>query len=104
MQTLALTSFPLIARWVMWRLGRNRRFVCTLEWLTLFPVIGPFPQMSQRWDMVSLDWVGRASETRPLWRTRIRPQPRRRRPVASGSNRWPVADDTTGPHRAYGDT
>src|SRR3990172_8787750 len=30
----------------------NRRFVFRLEWETLWPTPGPFPQRSQRWDMV----------------------------------------------------
>ena len=27
-----------------WRLGRKRRLVWTLEWLTLLPLTGPLPQ------------------------------------------------------------
>ena len=103
MQTLALTSFPLTARWVMWRLGRKRRLVCTLEWLTLFPVIGPFPQISQRWDIMSLvgrDTLLRRARSGVLEFGRSHCGGARRPPEM---NRWLVAEDTTGPLRAYGD-
>src|SRR6056297_1729460 len=33
------------------RFGRKRRLVLLLAWLTLLPVIGPFPVSSQRRDM-----------------------------------------------------
>src|SRR4029077_18884220 len=33
------------------RLGLNRRFVATIEWLRLFPNPGPFPQIAQTLDM-----------------------------------------------------
>jgi hypothetical protein len=103
-QTLALTSFPLIARWVMWRLGRNRRFVCTLEWLTLFPVIGPFPQISQRWDMclsMGRDVHLRRARSGVLEFGRSHGGGARRPPETTGgrSPRIPQA-----PNRAYGDT
>lgn len=34
------------------RLGSQRRFVRTWEWLTAFPTCGPFPHTSQRLDML----------------------------------------------------
>ena len=84
-------------------MGRKRRFVCTFEWLTLFPVIGPFPQISQRWDIMSL--VGRNAHLRRA-RSGVLEFGRShgggaRRPPEM--NRWLVAEDTTGPQRAYGD-
>src|ERR1700674_5322494 len=36
-----------------WRLGLNRRFVATIEWLRLFPTPGPLPQTAQTFDMAS---------------------------------------------------
>src|SRR3954470_11136911 len=30
-----------------WRLGSKRRLVATIEWLRLFPKLGPFPQLWQ---------------------------------------------------------
>ena len=102
-QTLARTSLPLTARWVTWRLGRKRRFVCTLEWLTLFPVIGPFPQISQRWDIMSL--VGRNAHLRRV-RSGVLEFGR-----SHGGARWPPKRDggrspriPQALQRAYGDT
>src|SRR5580698_2137543 len=37
---------------VTWRLGKNRRRVLLLAWLTLLPLNTPLPVMSQRRDMV----------------------------------------------------
>jgi hypothetical protein len=36
----------------------KRRRVRLFEWLTLLPVAGPLPQISQRWDMMLLRIVG----------------------------------------------
>src|SRR5580658_6802632 len=39
---------------VTWRLGRNRRRVLLLAWLTLLPLNTPFPVISQRRDILEL--------------------------------------------------
>src|SRR5215813_14755934 len=45
-QTRARTTRPPIRTLPICRLGRNRRFVRTLEWLTLWPYCGRFPHIS----------------------------------------------------------
>src|SRR5439155_18560355 len=50
-QTRALTMRPFNTMCADCRLGRKRRLVWTLEWLTLWPVMGRLPQTSQRWDI-----------------------------------------------------
>src|SRR5262245_65888015 len=45
-QTRARTTRPPIRTLPICRLGRNRRFVRTLEWLTLWPYCGRFPYIS----------------------------------------------------------
>jgi len=51
-QTRAVSERPLIVTRALCKLGMNRRFVRTLEWLTLCPYWGPFPQIAQRCAMV----------------------------------------------------
>jgi len=51
-QTLARTDLPLMSTIAACRLGRKRRFVRTLEWLTLCPYCGPLPQISHFLAMV----------------------------------------------------
>jgi hypothetical protein len=38
------------------RFGSHRRFVRTCEWLTLYPVSGPFPQIEQRLAIGNSPW------------------------------------------------
>ena len=52
MQISAVSERPLIVTRALCRLGMNRRFVRTFEWLTLWPYCGPFPQIAQRCAMV----------------------------------------------------
>jgi hypothetical protein len=42
----------------LWRLGSQRRRVLLCAWLTLFPVPGPFPQISHFFDMMRISSVG----------------------------------------------
>jgi len=51
-QTSAVCDRPSIVTRALCKLGMKRRFVCTLEWLTLCPYWGPFPQIAQRCAMV----------------------------------------------------
>lgn len=52
MQTSAVSCRPWIVTRALCKLGMNRRFVRTFEWLTLCPYWGPFPQIAQRCAMV----------------------------------------------------
>src|SRR5438552_19124347 len=82
------------------RLGRKRRFVCTFEWLTLWPVMGRFPQISQRCDMgCSLELV--RFGTRRLTRTRISPAAAKGGKTASPPIGKPPARITQLPRAAY---
>ncbi len=56
MQTRAVCERPLIVTRALCKLGMNRRFVRTFEWLTLWPYCGPFPQIAQRCAMVLDDF------------------------------------------------
>jgi len=47
------TLFSILAR-TLCRLGRKRRLVVLWAWLTLLPLIGPLPQISQRLAMLNL--------------------------------------------------
>jgi hypothetical protein len=51
-QTRAFTSRPPIITLPDCRLGRKRRLVRLLEWLTLCPYCGPLPQISHLLAMV----------------------------------------------------
>ena len=54
-QTSAVCERPLMVTRALCRLGMNRRFVRTFEWLTLWPYWGPFPQIAQRCAMVLVE-------------------------------------------------
>jgi hypothetical protein len=53
-QTFAVTWVPHASMRTGCRLGNQRRLVLFIAWLTLFPAIGPLPQMSQRFAISSL--------------------------------------------------
>jgi len=55
-QTNAVWERPSIMTRALCKFGMKRRFVCTLEWLTLCPYWGPFPQIAQRCAMVLDDF------------------------------------------------
>jgi hypothetical protein len=46
-QTYARVGLPPSSTRTRWRLGSNRRFVATIEWLRLWPNDGFFPQTAQ---------------------------------------------------------
>ena len=50
-QTMACCGRPCTRTVAFCRLGMKRRFVCSLEWLTLLPAIGPLPQRSHLLDI-----------------------------------------------------
>src|SRR5438093_11351296 len=52
-QTYARWALPLRSTRTRWRLGLNRRFVATIEWLRLFPKPGFFPQIAHTFDMAA---------------------------------------------------
>ncbi len=45
-QTRTRRTVPATRARTRWRLGRKRRRVLLLAWLTLLPVVGPLPQIS----------------------------------------------------------
>lgn len=51
MQTRTRRTVPPMTARTLWRLGSQRRLVATFEWLTLKPVVGPFPQLAQTLDI-----------------------------------------------------
>ncbi len=58
-QTLILLTWPFTMARTCFRFGRKRRRVTLCAWLTLFPAMGPFPQISQRLAMTDTSKSGR---------------------------------------------
>ncbi len=52
-QAFTYLGLPSTIARTLWRFGSQRRFVRLCAWETLFPVIGPFPQISHRCAMIS---------------------------------------------------
>jgi hypothetical protein len=52
-QTLMLLTVPLRMALIFCRLGRQIFLVLLLAWLTLFPKLGPLPQISHILDIVA---------------------------------------------------
>ena len=50
-QTYARVALPFSMTRTRWRLGLNRRFVATIEWLRLWPNDGFLPQIAQTLDI-----------------------------------------------------
>ena len=50
-QTLMLLTVPFLTALIFCRFGRQILLVLLLAWLTLFPKLGPFPQISQILDI-----------------------------------------------------
>ena len=48
-----------------WRFGSQTRLVLLLAWLTLLPLMGPLPHISQILDILTLPF--RKSFYKPLW-------------------------------------
>jgi hypothetical protein len=47
------------------RLGRKRRLVRTLEWLTLLPLTGRLPQIAHCWDTVDYPFLSEGGNCDP---------------------------------------
>jgi hypothetical protein len=80
----------------------KRRRVCRFEWLTLLPDIGPFPQTSQRWDMVWwLSW--KAAQCREHWYRVLELRPPQTWTWRAPGIHRAVAEDNTWPRRGLWD-
>ncbi len=79
---------PFFLMVTLWRLGKKRRRVLLLAWLTLLPITGSFPHSSQTYAMILL-LIGkfRIRQNRRLIIIRLRQNPRH--PMISMRNYFP---------------